>query len=65
MAWESGVSRCKQLYLQWISNEFLLYSTRNYIQSLVIEDNIRKRMCTHTHKHTHTFCYIAEIDRTL
>ena len=31
---ECGVSRCKLLYLEWISNEFLLYSTGNYIQSL-------------------------------
>ena len=27
MAWEFGVSRCKLLYLEWISNEVLLYST--------------------------------------
>ena len=31
MDWESGVSRCKLLYLEWISNELLLYSTGNYI----------------------------------
>ena len=31
MNWESGVSRCKLLYLEWISNEMLLYSTGNYI----------------------------------
>ena len=34
---ESGVSRCKQLHLEWISNEVLLYHTGNYIQSLVKE----------------------------
>ena len=45
MVWQFGVSRCKLIYLEWISNEFLLYSTENYIQSLVIEDNIRKRIC--------------------
>ena len=32
-----GVSRCKQLPLEWISNEVLLYSTGNYIQSLGME----------------------------
>ena len=37
MHWEFGVSRCKQLHLKGISNEMLLYSTGNYIQSLVIE----------------------------
>ena len=29
--WELGVSRCKLLYLELISNEVLLYSTGNYI----------------------------------
>ena len=37
MDWESGVNRCKLLHLEWISNEILLYSTGNYIQSLVME----------------------------
>ena len=37
MDWESVVNRCKQLHLEWISNEILLYSTGNYIQSFVIE----------------------------
>ena len=36
---EFGVSRCKLLHLEWISNEVLLYSTGNYIQSLGIEHN--------------------------
>ena len=31
MDWEFGVSRCKLLHLEWISNEILLYSTGNYI----------------------------------
>ena len=30
MNWEFGVSRCQLLYLEWISNEVLLYSIRNY-----------------------------------
>ena len=33
MDWEVGGSRCKQLHLEWISNEVLLYSPGNYIQS--------------------------------
>ena len=37
MDWEFGVSRCKRLHLEWISNEILLYSMGNYIQSLVME----------------------------
>ena len=42
---EFGISRCKVLHLEWISNEVLLYSAGNYIQSLgidMMEDNIRK-----------------------
>ena len=38
---EFGVSRYKLLYLEWIGNEVLLYSTGNYIQSLQIEHNER------------------------
>ena len=32
MEWEFGTSRCKLLYIEWINNKVLLYSTRNYIQ---------------------------------
>ena len=34
---EFGVSRCKLLHLEWISNEVLLYSTGDCVQSLGIE----------------------------
>ena len=37
-----GVSRCKLLYLKWISQEVLLYSTGNYIQSLGIDHDGRE-----------------------
>ena len=37
MDWEFGVDRCKLLHLEWTGNEILLYSTGNYIQSLVME----------------------------
>ena len=49
MDWEFGVGRCKSLHLGWISNEVLLYSARNYIQSLGIDrdgDSRRERMDT-------------------
>ena len=36
-----GVGRCKLLLLEWISNEVLLCSTGNYIQSLGIEHDGR------------------------
>ena len=41
MGGEFGVSKCKLLHLEWISNEVLLYSTENYIQSLVIQHDGR------------------------
>ena len=31
--WEFGISRCKFLHLEWISDEVLLYSTGNYISN--------------------------------
>ena len=40
MAWESGTSRHKLLYIKWINNKvLLLYSTGNYIQYSVINHN--------------------------
>ena len=39
MDWEAGVSRCKLLYIRWINNKFLLYSTENYIQYPMINYN--------------------------
>ena len=38
---EFEVGRCKLLHLEWISNEVLLYSTGNYIQSLGVEHDGR------------------------
>ena len=39
MDWELGISRCKLLYIQWIDNKVLLYSTGNYIQCHVLNQN--------------------------
>ena len=41
MDWEFGVSRCKLLHLECISNEILLYDTGNDIQILVMEHDGR------------------------
>ena len=30
--WELGISRCKLVYIGWINNKVLLYSTGYYIQ---------------------------------
>ena len=37
MDWEFEISRDKLLHLEWISNEVLLHSTGNCVQSLGIE----------------------------
>jgi len=62
MDWEFGVSRCKLLHLEWISNEVLLYSTGNYIQSLGIEHDGKQCMTKNVHicMTSHNF-YAAEI----
>ena len=39
MDWDLGISRCKLLYIEWINNKVLLYSTRNYNQYPVIKHN--------------------------
>ena len=39
MNWEFEISRCKQLYIEWINNKVLLNSPRNYIQYPVINHN--------------------------
>ena len=41
MDWDTGISRYKPFHLEWISNEILLYSTGNYIQSPGIEHDGR------------------------
>ena len=52
--WELGVGRCKLLHFEWISNEVLLYSTRNSIQSPGIEHDGRE------HKKDNVFVCIME-----
>ena len=39
MQWEVGVSIRKLLYIEWINNKVLLYSTENYIQYPMINHN--------------------------
>ena len=39
MGWEFGVSRYKLLYIGWMNNKVLLYSTGNYIQYPVTSHN--------------------------
>ena len=37
--WEFGISRWKLVYIEWVNNKVLLYSTENYIQYPVINHN--------------------------
>ena len=39
--WEVRINRCKLLYIEWINNKVLLYSTENYIQYSMIEREVR------------------------
>ena len=39
MEWKFGISRCKLLYIGWINNKVLLYSTGNYSQHPEINHN--------------------------
>ena len=39
MDWEFGISRYKLVYIGWINNKVLLYSTGNNIQYAVINHN--------------------------
>ena len=41
MGWEFRVNRYKLLLLEWIDNVVPLYSTENYVQSLVMEHDER------------------------
>ena len=49
MDWEFGVGRWKLLYIGWINNKVLLYSTENHIQYPVINHNGKKykKECIH------------------
>ena len=62
---EVGVSRCKLLYIEWINNKVLLYSTRNYIQYPVINHNGKECLKNVYICLTESFCCTAEINTTL
>ena len=64
---EFAVGRCKLLHLGWISNEVLLYGTRNRLWQNTMEDSMRKRMCMciQNISMTGSRCRTAEVDATL
>ena len=61
--WEFGISRGKLLYIAWINNKVLLYSTGNYIQYPMTNHNgkeYEKYTCI-----TESLCCTEEINTTL
>ena len=59
---EFRVGRCKLLHLEWINNEFLLYSIVNYVQFLGMERDGRQyeKKNVYTHTHTHMAHYAVQ-----
>ena len=53
--WEFGTSRCKLLYIEWINNMVLLYSTGNYIQYPIISHNGKAYVKEDIYTPTHTY----------
>ena len=45
--WDVRVSRGKLLYIKWINNKVLLYSTGNYIQYPMINHNGKESSSPH------------------
>ena len=65
MEWEFGISRCKLVYIECINSKVRLYSTKNYIQYLVINHNekdIKQNVYIYI---TQSLCYMVEINTTL
>ena len=57
MEQEVGVSRCDLLYIEWINNKVLLYSTENYMKYPMIKYNGKE----YFKKNLYTYMYIYKI----
>ena len=66
MDWEFGISTCKLVYIEWINNKVLLYSTGKFIQYPVINHNGKEyeKECMYICI-TESICCTAEISTTL
>ena len=50
------VSRCRLLYMEWISSKVLLHGTENYVQHPMINHNGKeyiKKECVYIYTHAH------------
>ena len=64
--WQFRISRCKLLYIGWINNRVLQYSTGNYIQYPVINHNGKEYEKEYIYVYTsESLCCTAEINTTL
>ena len=57
--WESGISRCRLLYIEWINDKVLPDNTGNYTHYSVISHNEKDYICI-----TESLCATAEINAT-
>ena len=62
--WEFGISRGKLLYIGWINNKLLLWSTGNNTQYAVTNHNGKEYIRTHTYI-TVSLCYTEGINTRL
>ena len=57
------VSRCKLVYIGWINNKVLLFSTRNYVQYPLMNHNgkedEKEHICTYAHTHICTHAHVS------
>ena len=67
--WEFGINRYKLLYIEWISNKVLLYSTGNYIHYPMIshdEEEYEEELDIYIYIYnTISLCCTSEINTTL
>ena len=68
MNWELGISTCKLLHLEWIMSCCIVQRTIcSHLRWNMMEDNVRKRMCIHTHNTIYivnkNFLYTLEIKK--
>ena len=63
--WEFGMSRCKLLYIGWINNKVLLYSTGNYIQYPEVNHNGKEYEKECIHCITESLCCTAKMNTKL